>query len=79
MNITDKTIQSYIKQAQKDISKKYVYHSIGNNIWFRVHTKSGNAAWLYRIAMPDNTVKSGYKFTNYTIGTNPFNKTSGFA
>ncbi len=71
MNITDKSIQAYIRQAQKDTSKKYQYHSIGNNLWLRVHTKSGNAAWLYRIALPDKNTKSGYKFSNQTIGQYP--------
>ena len=69
--ITDKTIQSYIRQSQKDTSKKYLYSSVGNNLWLRVHTKTGNAAWLYRIAMPDSSQKTGYKFTYLTIGQYP--------
>ena len=71
MNITDKSIQAYIRQAQKDITKKYVSYSIGNNLWLRVHTKTGNATWLYRVAMPDDNFKSGYKFTFETIGSYP--------
>lgn len=71
MNITDKSIQAYIRQAQKDTSKKYQYYSIGNNLWLRVHTKTGNAAWLYRIALPNDATKSGYKFSNQTIGQYP--------
>lgn len=71
MNITDKTLQSYIRQSQKDVTKKYHFYSLGNNLWFRVHSKSGNASWLYRIALPDQTKKSGYKFSYYTIGSYP--------
>lgn len=36
-----------------------------------MHSKSGNASWLYRIALPDQTKKSGYKFSYYTIGSYP--------
>lgn len=71
MNITDKTIQSYIRQAQKNLAAKYKAFSIGNNLWLRVHTKTGNAAWLYRIALPDQTKKSGYRFSFKTIGQYP--------
>lgn len=71
MSITDKSIQAYIRQAQKDSSKKYKYYSIGNNLWLRVHTKTANAAWLYRIALPDATTKIGYKFSYITIGKYP--------
>lgn len=71
MNITDKSLQSYIRQSQKDTTKKYHFYSIGNNLWFRVHSKSGNATWLYRIALPDQTKKSGYKFSFQTIGKYP--------
>lgn len=71
MNITDKSLQAYVRQSQKDDSKKYHLYSIGNNLWFRVHAKTGNTKWLYRIALPDQSKKSGYKFTYYTIGTYP--------
>lgn len=71
MTITDKTIQSYIRQAQKEPDTKYKFYSIGNNLWLRVHSKTGNAAWLYRIAMPDASKKSGYKFSFITIGSYP--------
>ena len=67
MKITDKSIQAYIRQAQKDTTKKYVYYSIGNNLWLRVHTKTGSSAWRYRIALNDDLVKSGYKFSNTVI------------
>jgi integrase len=71
MTITDKTIQSYIRQAQKEPDTKYKFFSIGNNLWLRVHSKTGNASWLYRIAMPDASKKSGYKFSYITIGSYP--------
>lgn len=71
MNITDKSLQSYIRQAQKDTTKKYHFYSIGNNLWFRVHSKTGNATWLFRIALSDHTKKSGYKFSFHTIGKYP--------
>ncbi|HCY38789.1 MAG: Tyr recombinase protein [Pseudomonadota bacterium] len=71
MKITDKSIQAYIRQAQKDTTKKYVYYSIGNNLWLRVHTKTGSSAWRYRIALNDDLVKSGYKFSNTVIGHYP--------
>lgn len=71
MKITDKSIQAYIRQAQKDTTKKYVYYAIGNNLWLRVHTKTGSSAWRYRIALNDDLVKSGYKFSNTVIGHYP--------
>ncbi len=71
MTITDKTIQSYIRQSQKEPDTKYKFYSIGNNLWLRVHSKTGNAAWLYRIAMPDASKKSGYRFSFITIGSYP--------
>lgn len=71
MKITDKSIQAYIRQAQKDTTKKYIYYAIGNNLWLRVHTKTGSSAWRYRIALNDDLVKSGYKFSNTVIGHYP--------
>lgn len=71
MNTTDKTLQAFIRQSQKDTSRKYHSICIGNNLWFRVHSKTGNAAWLFRISLPDQTKKSGYKFSFKTIGKYP--------
>lgn len=73
MIITDKTIQAYIRQAQKEPPEKagYKFYSIGNNLWLRVHSKTGSSTWLYRLAIPDASKKSGYKFSFITIGTYP--------
>lgn len=71
MNITDKSIQSYIAKAERDTTKKYKHFSIGNNLWLRVSTKYKRATWLFRVALPDSSQKAGYKFTYYPIGLYP--------
>lgn len=69
--ITDKTIQSYIRESKKDTSKKYRHFPIGSNLWLRVHTKTGSAHWLFRVAVPDTTESKRYKMTYTTIGAYP--------
>lgn len=71
MIITDKTIQANIRDAKKHSTVKYKMYGIGQNLWFRVHTKTGNASWQYRIALKDTSKKSGYKFSYLNLGIYP--------
>ncbi len=69
--ITDRMLKQFIEDAKTDTEKKYTQICAGKNLWLRVHTKTGASAWLYRIALPDPTKRSGYKFSNMSFATYP--------